>query len=94
MKRVFSLLLAAGAIIAFSQIAFAQVDKMAEKHANKSGVLVVESFTSTATVDAIDYENRTGTIKLPDGTTKIFKAGPEVGNFNLLKVGDPVLIRN
>jgi len=31
---------------------------------------------------------------LPDGTTVTFKAGPEVGTFDKLKVGDQVLIRN
>jgi hypothetical protein len=33
-------------------------------------------------------------LKLPDGTTETFKAGPEVRNFDKLKVGDQVLIRN
>jgi len=33
-------------------------------------------------------------LKLPDGTTVTFKAGPEVETFDKLKVGDQVLIRN
>ena len=50
--------------------------------------------TSTATVVGMDYANRTGTLKFPDGTTVTFKASPEARNFDQLKVGDQVLIRN
>jgi hypothetical protein len=94
MKKVFSLLLAVGLVIAFAQFGFAQVKTVGEKSATTPGFSAVESPTNTATVGAIDYENRTGMLKLPDGTTAIFKAGPEVRNFDQLNVGDQVLIRN
>jgi len=87
MEKVFSVILAVGLVIAFAQFGFAQVETGVEKKA-------VESLTSTAIVGSVDYENRTGMLKLPDGTTAIFKAGPEVKNFDQLKVGDQVLIRN
>jgi len=94
MKKLFSLLLAIGLVIAFAQFGFAQGQTVVEKNATTPALLTVESPTNTATVRAIDYENRTGMLKLPDGTTVTFKAGPEVRTFDKLKVGDQVLIRN
>ena len=94
MKKLFSLLLAIGLVIAFAQLGFAQAQTVVEKNATAPGFSAVESLTNTATVGAIDYENRTGMLKLPDGTTVTFKAGPEVRSFDKLKVGDQVLIRN
>jgi hypothetical protein len=94
MKRLFSLILAVGLVIAFAQFGFAQMETVVEKKATTPGSSAVESPTTTATVGAIDYENRTGMLKLPDGTKVTFKAGPEVRNFDQLKVGDQVLIRN
>ncbi len=93
MKKVLSLLLGVG-LIALTQFGFAQAQTGVEKEATTPGFSAAESPTSTATVGAIDYENRTGMLKLPDGSTVTFKAGPEVKNFDKLKVGDQVLIRN
>jgi len=87
MRKVFSIALAVGLVSALAPFGFAQVETVVEKKA-------VESLTSTATVVGLDYENRTGTLKLPDGTTTTFKAWPEARNFDQLKVGDQVLIRN
>lgn len=94
MKKLFSLVLGVGLVIALTQFGFAQAQTGVEKKATTPGFSAVESPTSTATVGAIDYENRTGMLKLPDGSTVTFKAGPEVENFDKLKVGDQVLIRN
>lgn len=94
MKKVFSLLLTVGVVIAFAQPGFAQVQKMAGRDAQAPGGVKVEMEEGNATVDSVDYENRTGTLKLPDGTMLTFKAGPEVRNFDQVKVGDKVLIRN
>jgi hypothetical protein len=94
MRKLFSLLLGVGLVIAFAQFGFAQAQTVSEKNATTPSFSAVESPINTATVGAIDYENRTGMLKLPDGTTETFKAGPEVRNFDKLKVGDQVLIRN
>ena len=94
MKKLFSLLLAVGLVIPFAQLGFAQAQTAVEKNATTPGLPAVKSPINTAIVGAIDYENRTGMLKLPDGTTVTFKAGPEVGTFDKLKVGDQVLIRN
>lgn len=93
MKKVFSLVLAIGVVIAFAQPGFAQVQKMAGHDAQAPSMVQVEAQEGTATVDSVDYENRTGTLKLPDGTVLTFKAGPEVRNFDQVKAGDKVLIR-
>jgi hypothetical protein len=77
------------AIIVLVQIGFAQDQKM-EKDAAKPGAIAIELVVSRATVDAIDYEKRTVTVKLPDGTAQTIEAGPEVKNFDQGKVGDLV----
>ena len=94
MKKGFFLALAVGLIIAFAQTGFAQVGTSAGRDAEMAGTVVAQAATSTATVAAIDYEHRVATIRLPDGSTVTFKAGPEVNSFNQLKVGDQVLVRN
>jgi len=42
---------------------FAQVQKMGND-TGKPGAIVVEAVTSRATVDTVDYEKRSGTLKL------------------------------
>jgi hypothetical protein len=93
MKKVLCVVFAGCVVIAFAQFGFAQVGKMAENDGPKPGAVKVEAQEGTATVDAIDYENRTGMLKLLDGTMLTFKAGPEVRDFEQVKVGDRVLIR-
>jgi Cu/Ag efflux protein CusF len=47
----------------------------------------------TASVQAIDKANRTVTIKGPHGNLETITAGPEVRNFDQIKVGDNVALR-
>src|SRR5437773_2555037 len=47
----------------------------------------------TASVQAIDKANRTVTIKGPRGRVETVTAGPEVKNFDQIKVGDNVVLR-
>ena len=54
------------------------------------GEIVVQMVVSTVAVDAIDYEKRTVTFKLGDGTPQTFKAGQEERTFDQVKVGDLV----
>ena len=54
------------------------------------GKIVVQMVVSTAAVDAIDYEKRTVTFKLGDGTLQTFKAGQEERTFDQVKLGDLV----
>jgi hypothetical protein len=92
MKKLFSLVLATGVVLALAEIGFAQVQKVTGDDGRNQRVVKVEVKGTTATVDAIDYENRMGTLRLPDGTMVTFKFSPAVTNFNHLKVGDQVII--
>ena len=56
----------------------------------KDGAVMVETFTMTATVTAIDAIKRKVTLTTPDGKRTTFKAGPEVVNFNQIQIGDEV----
>ena len=47
----------------------------------------------TASVQAIDKANRTVTIKGPRGNVQTVTAGPDVKNFDQIKVGDNVALR-
>ena len=92
MKKVLSVVSVICAIMAFAQLGFAQVQKIGND-IEKPGAIVVEAVTSTATVDTVDYEKRTGTLKLPDGTIVTFSFGPEVRTFEQINVGDKVLLK-
>ncbi len=54
------------------------------------GDTVVNTVTTNATIVAVYSTNRTVVLKYPDGRMAPYKAGAEVVNFGLLKVGDEV----
>ena len=54
------------------------------------GGTLVNTYQTTATVTGIDVAHRKVTLVSPDGTRTIFKAGPEVINFDQIRVGDQV----
>jgi len=91
--RRFSLVLAVVVVLALTEIGFAQVQKVTGDDGRNQRGVKVEVKGTTATVDAIDYENRMGTLRLSDGTILTFKFGPAVTNSNQLKAGDQVIIR-
>jgi len=55
-----------------------------------AGELMREDKTMTATVTQLDHENRFITLKSSKGDEVTIQAGPEVKNFDQLKVGDQV----
>ena len=55
-----------------------------------TGAVAVETFTTSATVTAIDGPKRKVTLTTPDGSSTTYKAGPDVVNFDQLQVGDQV----
>jgi len=79
-----------------SASAFAQKPEaagaMAAKTAPGKGV-VTNLVKMTASVEAIDIASRTITLKGPGGNLVPIAAGPEVKNFDQIKVGDRVLVR-
>jgi hypothetical protein len=56
------------------------------------GGVVVETRKLTATVDAIDAENRTVTLETKDGEKTTVKCGPEAINFDQVHVGDKLKV--
>ena len=52
--------------------------------------VIVETITTGANITAIDKANRTFTLRDNDGKTRTLKAGPEMVNFDQMKVGDQV----
>jgi len=56
------------------------------------GAILVDTFSTTATVLAIDGANRKVTLETADGHKTKYKCGPEVVNFSQLQVGDKVSV--
>jgi hypothetical protein len=94
MKKVLSAVLVLVMVVVFAQLVMAQETdtkaKTAKKTAQKPGAVIVETVSTTATVNAIDTAKRMVTLKFTDGKTQTFKLGPEVKNFDQIKVGDQV----
>ena len=66
-----------------------QVMAQEKKGAGKPGV-VADVASITATVEAIDYDQRTVALKGPRGNIVVLKVGPDVKNFKQIKTGDRV----
>lgn len=56
----------------------------------QDGAIIVDTFTATAMVGAIDSATRKVTLVSSDGRKTIYKAGPEVVNFAQIRTGDRV----
>ena len=54
------------------------------------GAIIVETFTTSAKVTAIDADKRKVTLTFPDGKKTTYKCGPEVVNFPQIQIGDQV----
>jgi len=90
-----SLLLSAS--VAWAQAPAAKPPAPADKPAaaapasgDKPGVVVADVVVITATVEAVDQDKRTVTLKGPKGRTVTLKVGPDAKNFDQIKVGDKV----
>jgi hypothetical protein len=59
----------------------------------KPGVIVADTQVITAKIEAVNYKNRTVTLKGPEGNTKTLKVGNNVKNFKEVKKGDDVSVR-
>jgi hypothetical protein len=56
------------------------------------GAIIVDTFTATAMVGAIDAAQRKVTLVSPDGRKTTYKAVPEVVNFGQIRAGDRVKV--
>ncbi len=90
MKRTLSLVMALLLVVVLVSVGFAQEKKAAKKAGPKPAGAMVDVVEMTAVVDAVDAAKKTVTVKAPDGTTRTFKVGPEVKNFDQIKAGDKV----
>jgi hypothetical protein len=66
--------------------------QVAAKGQKPAGV-IVDAVEITATVEAIDYNKRTVTLKGPEGKTRTIKVDPSVKRFKEVKKGDEVVVR-
>jgi len=90
MKRKLSLALALLLVVLLASVGFSQEKKTAKKTGPKPAGAMVDVVEVSAVVDAVDAAKRAVTLKVPDGTTRTFKVGPEVKNFDQIKAGDKV----
>jgi hypothetical protein len=68
--------------------------KAVEMTASAPGTATITNAVSiSASVEAIDKAQRTVTLKGPKGNVKTVTAGPDVRNFDQIKVGDMVVVR-
>jgi len=56
------------------------------------GGFVADTVQITANVEAIDYQNRTITLKGPQGNVKTFKVDQGIQRFDQIKQGDQVVV--
>ena len=68
-------------------------DSQAELAASKQpGAVAVETTIADATISSLDKDQRTLTLKRPDGSEQLYKAAKSVSNFDQLKAGDEVRV--
>ena len=87
MKRLFLLFMMCAIVFMTASGAFAQ-----KKDAGMPGGVIVNAIAFEATVEAIDYQKRTVTLKGPEGNVKTFTVGKAARNFDQIKKGDKVKI--
>ena len=84
------------ALIALSLVSFASACALlgptveTASYETSDGAIVVEAVELVATVTAIDGRARTLTIDPKYGEEQVVKVGPEMANFNQIRVGDQV----
>lgn len=63
----------------------------AVRDADGPGGIIGKTVVETVIVDKINYKDRTAVLRDADGAQHFFKAGPEVRNFDQVKVGDEII---
>jgi len=93
MKKMLVIVSLAALVAGLSATAMAQEHKTTVTKTaatEKPGALVVDEYTMTAVVKAVDHAKRTLTLLLPSGEAKSFTVSEEAVNFPQVKVGDEV----
>lgn len=91
-KQIASLVILPSAALAFTACSnIGGTDTVTMVNA-PNGAAVVETYTNSATVTAIDSTHRKLSLKLANGTRKTVKCGSGVVNFPQIKVGDVIKV--
>jgi hypothetical protein len=77
------------ALLAFTSCSSTPKPQTAAPEAMRGGV-VIDVATAIATVQSVAASNRTVVLQRPDGSLITYECGPEVLNFDQIKVGDQV----
>ncbi len=77
---------------ACSSLPKGQTEQRIVTKGSEPGMYAVETTKITATVTSVDAANRKVTVVTPDGKQRVIKAGPEVANFNQIRIGDQVKV--
>jgi len=86
-------LVAAAVIAIASAPSIAQTGGMSAMKSEPGKVSMAEAVSVSATIEALDKAKRLVTLKGPEGNSIVVQAGPEVKNFDQLKVGDQVVVK-
>jgi Cu/Ag efflux protein CusF len=81
------------AVLAAPALAQAPSGGVVMKESQPGKVAVAEAIRVSASVEAIDKASRMVTLKGPEGNVFAVQAGPDVKNFDQIKVGDFVVVR-
>lgn len=92
MSKIFSFLVAALLVISFSAQAFAQAEEVVEIQEGPKGIKLVDAVVITATVQAINVNERLVILGDDEGNVQVVEASPEVKNFDQIALGDEVRI--
>jgi len=92
MKQLAALILLPSAMVAFTACSNIGGTETTTTVDAPNGAAVVESYTNSATVTAINPASRKLSLKLANGTRKTVKCGSGVVNFSQIKVGDVVKV--
>jgi len=80
--------------LAFGTFGYAQeTAEVANADVMEFGGVVLDGTSQSATVEAVDAAARTVTLKNAAGELKTIPCGPEVRNFDQIKVGDTVTVK-
>ena len=80
-------------ILAFTSCSIMEGNEEVAAIETPNGAIIVETFTTSAKVSAIDAAKRKLTLVFPDGKKTTYKCGPDVVNFPQIQVGDQVNAR-
>jgi hypothetical protein len=90
MKKIWQVLMA-GVLLA--GICACAATNQEVSNTDKPGGIVAQVVTEKGTVEAINYDDRTLTVKDSAGVSHFIKAGPEMVNFPQIKLGDEVIAK-